>query len=109
MAVGKTSKNSALKHTPKKPKTTTPKEKKPTLEQMASDENTGISRALAEAGDDSNEFLETLVALGLSPMYERVCADLKLPKGFDSFGLDLLATRMYLAGRFDQRGAPVTK
>jgi hypothetical protein len=104
MAVRKTSKNSsALKQAPKTPKTPTPKAKK--LTAIASDENTGISRVLAEM-EDSNEFVETLSALTDSPMYEHVRAALKLPKGFDLFDIDLLAARMYLAGRFDRRGEP---
>jgi len=74
-----------------------------TLEDMISDENTGIGRVRAEVDTQSNEFLETLSAMACSVRYEQVLAESKLISSFD---LDLFAARMYLAGRFDQRGAP---
>jgi len=92
------------------PKSTNPVAKKTSLDlaDIASDENTGISRVLAEVDIDSCEFIETLTAIDVAPMYQRVRSALKLEKGTDFFALDLLAARMYLAGRFDQRGAPAT-
>jgi hypothetical protein len=89
---------------PNTPKTAANKATK--LEDFASDENTGLSRVLAEVDVNSNQFLDALTALELSPMYEHMRAALKLPKGFDDWDIDVLAARMYLAGRFDRRGEP---
>ena len=100
-----TKNSTASKPTPKTPTTSTKAKEKPTLEEMASDENTGISRVLAEL-ENSNEFLATIGALEYSPMYEHLRAALNLPKGFDSLDVDMFAARMYLAGRLDQRGEP---
>jgi hypothetical protein len=68
-----------------------------TLEDLGSDENTSLSRVIAEVDINSNEFIETLSALDCSPMYEHIRAT--------SSDLAMVA-RAYLAGRFDQRGAP---
>jgi hypothetical protein len=71
--------------------------KKITLEDLASNENTSLSRVLAEVDITSNEFIETLSALHCSPMYEHM-------RAVDP--VDVLFARVYLAGRFDERGAP---
>ena|ERR1700729_204183 len=89
------SKNPALKRAPKTPCT---------LKEIASEENTSIGLVLLDERDaESNEFLDTLAALQSSPMFKYMREDLNLPKRFDPFRLELLATRMYLAGRIDPR------
>lgn len=76
------------------------------LADIASDENSGISRVFAEVDDGSCELIETLSAMTCSPMYERVRAEVKVG---NNLSLDLFATRMYLVGRFDQRRQPFTR
>ena len=80
------------------------------LSYEGSDENTAISMSLADASINSNEFLDTLSAFGESPMYKFVRSAVEMGPGANKdplFDLDLFAARMYLAGRFDQRGAPI--